>query len=243
MKEVGCLGKFSTAVLMFLLSLLFADAQPGTVDPLFPVTVSGHTVRSVLVEPSDNIVLLGPLSQVNGQSRNAIARLLPEGVLDETFNPSLGSNGIAAAAAIQSDGKWIIGGVFDSVNGMARPCIARLNTDGTLDLTFAPALSLAPIPPPPPGPPFPGPTSRPAIELLAIQPDGGVLIGNTYLIKRSDGSELPGKIVRLNPDGSLDENFNVIRNVPMRMKVLSDGSLLVAESTYLSMSQGYLSVV
>ena len=55
----------------------------------------------------------------------------------------------------------LIGGDFTSVNGLSRNYIARLDTDGSLDTTFLNGLAGA---------------DR-FVGLLAVQPDGRVLIG------------------------------------------------------------------
>ena len=38
--------------------------------------------------------------------------------------------------ALQKDGKILIGGFFNTVNGIEAPCLARLNPDGSLDRSF-----------------------------------------------------------------------------------------------------------
>src|ERR1700760_1124211 len=40
------------------------------------------------------------------------------------------------AMALQSDGKLLIGGEFQTVNGVACPGLCRLNVDGNVDSTF-----------------------------------------------------------------------------------------------------------
>ena len=40
---------------------------------------------------------------------------------------------VVDSIAVQSDGKILIGGGFTTVGGETRNCIARLNTDGSLD--------------------------------------------------------------------------------------------------------------
>jgi uncharacterized delta-60 repeat protein len=47
-------------------------------------------------------------------------------------------NGPVSSAAAQADGKVVIGGMFTQINGVARPYLARLNADGSLDSTFNP---------------------------------------------------------------------------------------------------------
>lgn len=43
-----------------------------------------------------------------------------------------------SAIALQSDGKIIIAGQFTTINGISRYHIARLNTNGSVDMTFDP---------------------------------------------------------------------------------------------------------
>jgi uncharacterized delta-60 repeat protein len=57
--------------------------------------------------------------------------------LDNSFNTVL--DGAVASIALQADGKIVVGGAFTTVNGTARNYFARLNADGLLDETFAPA--------------------------------------------------------------------------------------------------------
>src|SRR5207253_7691616 len=71
--------------------------------------------------------------------RDHIARLNANGSLDTTFDPGLGADASVFAVGVQSDGKVVIGGTFLSVNSFSRNRIARLNADGSLDLTFDPA--------------------------------------------------------------------------------------------------------
>src|SRR6266480_1909694 len=61
-----------------------------------------------------------------------------DGGLDPLFNAGNITNGEVNAAILQPDGKLLIGGHFTKVNGVTRQSLARLNADGTLDLTFDP---------------------------------------------------------------------------------------------------------
>src|SRR5262245_48394033 len=67
------------------------------------------------------------------------------GALDLSFNPTDkgfgngdGVNGSVHNAAIQNDGKIIIVGYFNTYNSAPRRCIARLNSNGSLDSSFNP---------------------------------------------------------------------------------------------------------
>src|SRR5688500_2800164 len=64
----------------------------------------------------------------------ATAASAQPGGLDASFAPAI--NGTVTTVAAQADGKLIIGGMFTEVNGTARPYLARLNANGTLDGAF-----------------------------------------------------------------------------------------------------------
>ncbi len=56
-------------------------------------------------------------------------------------NLKLSKSGFIRAMVFQNDGKLIIGGDFTSVNGVPRNNIARLNTNGSVDLTWNPNIN------------------------------------------------------------------------------------------------------
>jgi uncharacterized delta-60 repeat protein len=89
------------------------------------------------------------------------------------------------ATAVEVDGKILIGGFFDSVNGVARNGVARLNADGSLDNTFEAYCADS--------------TS------LFIQGDGKILIGGYF---DSVNGVTRNRLARLNLDGSLDTGFD-----------------------------------
>ena len=67
---------------------------------------------------------------------SARATTEPDGSLDVAFDAGTFTNGQVLGAVLQPDGKLLIGGQFNQVHGVPRHNIARLNTDGTLDLSF-----------------------------------------------------------------------------------------------------------
>ena len=78
------------------------------------------------------------------------------GLLDEI-------NGSVLAIDLQSDNKILIGGSFTEINGVARNRVARLNSDGSLDLSFNPSDG-----------------ADVTVWDLALQPDGKILIGGGF---------------------------------------------------------------
>jgi hypothetical protein len=78
----------------------------------------------------------------------------------DTGNPGTGADGTVVAITLQPDGKILIGGDFTSYNGTPRNRVARLNADGSLDMSFNP-----------------GTGANSTVYALAVQPDGKILIG------------------------------------------------------------------
>src|SRR5262249_24216447 len=115
------------------------------------------------------------------------ARLNPNGRVDDGFNPQL--DGQVLAWAVQPDGKIVIGGVFSTVAGQTRNHLARLNADGTLDNEFNPGVA----------------SGREIVWTLALQADGKILVGGDF---RRLGRQTRNFLGRLNPDGSVDQQFN-----------------------------------
>jgi len=165
-----------------------AGAQAGSLDASFnPGAGVDQSVFSMAVQGDGKIVIGGDFTLVNELSRNRIARLNSDGLVDEGFNPGLGADDLVSAVAIQSN-KVIIAGFFTAVDGTPRGSIARLNSNGSLDTGFDPGAGAD------------GP-----ILALAVQGDGKVLVGG--LFTTIDG--IPrGNIARLNSDGSVDSSFD-----------------------------------
>lgn len=159
----------------------------GGLDASFDPGTDG-IVSTMLVQPDAKVVLGGWFTQVHGQARARIARVNADGSLDAGFSPVVSHSASAAVFAVarQVDGKLLIGGQFNTVNGQARDFLARLNTDGSLDGGFAVALDGN-------------------VKALALQTDGRILVGGRFT--RVDGA-LEGHLIRLNADGGLDGSFS-----------------------------------
>jgi uncharacterized delta-60 repeat protein len=99
---------------------------------------ANNWVQALAVQPDAKVLIGGSFTSINGTNRSGIARLLASGGLDVDFDPGAGPNGSASCIALQPDGKIVIGGTFSAVSGVPRNRIARLNSDGSLDLSFDP---------------------------------------------------------------------------------------------------------
>ena len=109
----------------------------GTLDSSFNpgAGTNGTSVSIAVLQPDGKIIIGGDFTTCNGTGRNRIARLNADGTLDPSFNPGAGADFDIHTAALQPNGKLIIGGAFTSYNGTGRNRIARINattpdTDG-----------------------------------------------------------------------------------------------------------------
>ena len=71
-------------------------------------------VHSIAVQRDGKILLGGVFNQILGVPRNGIARINPDGTLDDTFNANIGNQGYIIAMAIQADGKILVSGYFSA---------------------------------------------------------------------------------------------------------------------------------
>jgi uncharacterized delta-60 repeat protein len=168
----------------------------GSLDLGFdPGTGSNARVNSITLQPDGKVIIGGEFTSYNGITRQKLARLNITGSLDLTFGPvPVSANFISfgiRCTALQPDGRILIGGLFTACGGSPRYGIARMNSNGSLDPTFAHGGGHG--------------ANGGYISKLIIQPDGKVLIGGSFT---SYNGTLRNGIARLNSDGSLDTSFD-----------------------------------
>jgi uncharacterized delta-60 repeat protein len=181
----------------------------GTLDSTFEPAVGEVTAIAV---QSDGKIIVGGFFTRN------IARLNADGSLDTSFNPGTGADSFVTAVAVQNDGKVLIGGGFFHYNGTARNHIARLNGDGTLDMSFNPGSGTG------------GGNSGGIVSSVTIQSDGKVLIGGDFTDYNGTARN---RIARVNANGTVDTSFNPGAGAPDQIysvSVQSDGKVLIGGS-------------
>ncbi|WP_395791073.1 hypothetical protein [Aquimonas sp.] len=94
-------------------------------------------VLAVAVAADGSVWIGGEFTAVDGQPRAQIARLSPQGALQPGVGVTAAPNGSVNALLVQADGSVILGGAFTRVGGVDRGRLARLGTDGRLDLAYA----------------------------------------------------------------------------------------------------------
>lgn len=138
---------------------------------------------------SDQKILIGnnEFSDLNGTPINHIARLNEDGSLDESFIGTSGFNQEIFSIYEQQDGKYLVAGMFDSVGVFKVDGLVRLENDGTLDTAFAQNMNHEQ---------FYSYSRKTAMEL-----------SDNKILLHGFGDDFQVKILRLHPDGTLDNSF------------------------------------
>jgi uncharacterized delta-60 repeat protein len=139
---------------------LLAD---GSFDATFSDPGVNLAVRAIAIEPAGRIVLAGDFT-------GGVKRLESTGLADATFQ-TVGANNSVNALALQADGKIVVVGSFTTLDsGVAtRNRIGRLNANGSLDTGFNPGADAA-------------------VNAVAIQPDGKIVVGGTFTMLGGGGA-------------------------------------------------------
>ena len=183
----------------------------GSYDNSFANGTGANTfISKVLFQPDGKVLAIGDFTTFNGYNRNRIARLNADGTIDQSFLITTGANASVLAAALQPDGKIIIGGVFTSINGVIKNGIARVNTNGNIDNAFNQTSG-----------------ANNSVQEFAFQPDGKILAGGNFLTY--NGVDV-GFFTRLNPDGSIDNSFSGFTGASAEVVAIAlqpDGKILI----------------
>ena len=138
----------------------------GTLDSAYPIfNGANNQINSILPTPDGKILVGGFFTAFSGETHNGVARLNADGSIDSSFiTPAFTITSVYIARA-QNDGKVLIGGNFTGINGVPRGKVARLNADGSLDLTFNPGT---------------GTTTSATTYVMEQLADGKILVGGLF---------------------------------------------------------------
>jgi len=190
----------------------------GTLDTAFNNTILNNgfalpsgpgQIHTIKIQPDGKILCGGYFTWYQNSAAEHIVRLNINGTRDLTFNSVNFGGNIVRSLCIQQDGKIAIVGSFTSVNGVACNRLARLNTDGTLDVNF-----------------FTGTGLNNTTYSINVQPDGKLLIGGGFT---SYNNSPANRIIRINSNGTLDPSFNSGTGIPggvYTTSIRSNGYLL-----------------
>lgn len=167
---------------------------------------ASQQVTTIAIQPDGRILVGGSFTQYVGQPRLRLARFLPDGQLDATFNP--GANNEVQALAIQPDGKIIVAGNFTQIAGQNRSFLARLFPNGELDPAFEPFSA----------------SGVNGVRAIALQADGKIVVA----IEPTLQTNKQPRLLRLNDDGTIDATFQAAINEGqvVALAIQADGRII-----------------
>ncbi|MDC2862353.1 MULTISPECIES: hypothetical protein [unclassified Delftia] len=184
----------------------------GSLDKTFAPPFLSPPIYTVAVQSDGKLLIGGDFGRVNDQpTHSGIVRLNSDGSIDTTFNAGSLFPTSVRSIAIQPDGRIVIAGGFESVDGVSRNRIARINSDGSLDASFDPGAGAEGGYP----------------QNIALQPDGKVLLSGDFNIVSGKSRN---NIARLHTDGTLDNTFDPGEGADSVVSVVtlqSDGNALI----------------
>ena len=166
-------------------------------------------VNSISIQSDGKIVVGGEFTAFNDLPQNYLIRLNSDGSKDTSFNIGTGFNFFVDTLEIQSDGKILVGGLFNLFTGATQNRLIRLNTDGSKDTSFNI-----------------GSGFNSNVYSMAIQSDGKILVGGEFT---TFTGSTQNRLIRLNSNGSKDTSFNIgsgFNGYVRSIKIQSDGKIL-----------------
>jgi len=166
----------------------------GRIDKDFQIGSGPNDwINCLSIQKDNKIIIAGKFSIFNSKSIMGIARLHPNGSLDEDFNSCLMDQANIETICLQNDGKILVGGLFSYSNGInISNNLARLDINGNHDKDFTISNGL---------------NNR--VNSIVIQKDGKILIGGNFTL--FNDIQVKG-LIRLNSDGTLDSSFKYSEN-------------------------------
>lgn len=149
----------------------------------------GASMEDLLRDSQGRLVVAGDLSYPNPNAYTTnVMRILANNTVDNTFKVQMGNSNQRVRTIKEYPGnKYVIGGDFTAVNGVARNKLALLNDDGSLDANFNP---------------FNGLTVG-SVQDIEVLPDGTILVAGQ--INAFSGSS--SLIVKITTGGTVDQTW------------------------------------
>ncbi len=185
---------------------------------LFNGASSSQSIKSISLQQDGKILVGGNFSSNN---INDLIRLNSNGTLDTTFNIGDGvgltsGNAGVNSIAVQTDGKIIIGGIFNTFYSSLQYVnnLIRLNSDGSIDTSFNLYNSSTGF--------------NNSIKTIKVQDDGKILVGGNFTTFNNISQK---NLIRLNSDGTKDTSFILqglsFNNNVNTIAIQSDGKIIV----------------
>lgn len=192
--------------------------ENGSIDPTFLLgPSSSSSARCLKIQPDGKLLVGGSFTSFAGVDRRGLVRLNSDGSVDPTFTTRVNDSTIPPRVDevdLQADGRILLAGNFQNVNGISRRSIARVNADGSLDTSLIANLA----------------SPEHAVYALKVLQNQNILVGGDFSFVNND---FRVAIALLNNFGSADSSFaQGASDVGLVEKIIvqTDGKLVLGGS-------------
>lgn len=174
------------AVILFLATQTAWPVAAQEVLPKPSVTVSlPGAVHATLLMPDGSMVFGGEFDRANGAPRAGLARMLPNGTLDEAFTPSF--EGVVTSLALAGNGSILAGGGLFTYPNERTYILRRILPDGSSDTEWV------------------TPTFDRPVHRIAVDEAGFVFVSGEF---SSVGETPRRRLAKMALDGALVDAWN-----------------------------------
>ncbi len=155
-------------------------------------------INDIHIQRDKKVIVAGTFTSYFNKFHNGIIRINENGDVDNTFYSGLGvQEGMVSCVTTDSLGKIYLAGNFKKYNNTNCGGFIKLNQDGSVDSSFNIPIGIPPY----------FTTLNNVIEKVIVQKDGKILLAGRFTSFNNINSKQ--FIVRLNPDGTIDNSFNI----------------------------------
>lgn len=183
----------------------------GSKDTSFNIgTGFNNYINNLIIQTDGKILIGGYFTTYQGVSQNYLIRLNPNGTKDTSYDIGSGFNNLVRRIYQQTDGKILVGGIFNLFQGQNRFRLMRINTNGSPDDDFEKGTGL-----------------NDSVYKINLQSDGKIIAIGSFT---SYGIQSQNRLIRFNSDGIHDSTFNIgsgFNNEPLSICTQLDGKILI----------------
>lgn len=122
-----------------LLILTTSSAAAQELVPGYGLKVMSTPYHAIRADQEGNIFVYYRFDLVNGEYVGSLAKIDQKGQLAADFN-KVYTDGVVSDVRVQADGKILMSGGYSEVNGQPSAGLVRLNSDGSIDMSFSSAI-------------------------------------------------------------------------------------------------------
>ena len=175
---------------------------------------ANYPVRTLSIDTSGAVYAGGDFTNIGGQSRSRIAKLLGtgSGAAYANWNPSVNDGVSVETLSVDASGMVYAGGQFTNIDGQTRLSFAKITPAGSSDAAI-------------------DAEAAGCVYAIGIQPGGGVIVGGQF---QKANSQPRANLLRLNVDGTLDQDWNPSANNHVRTLAVDASGAIYAGGWFTS---------